>query len=257
MGHMTSPPRYHDTLRIAASGDILLRMQKAGIVWKSQHWDGHYEKIAHFCARNLPTPTVDAFAEAFGSRLFHETKENIMRALSIGDRREKLEQSVLALSKIALGEPWPGRDQSPYDISGVMDALGLFNRWDGRGESRFDYQGTRGNVLHLTWRRFFVWVECAACHARSVTDAGLYIKNGDGEQICGATMYRFPGLGYSGTHRDGICLLVDNTGRIVGRAVWATPACACEELGTVRLRMPALPKPRPRSEFCERLGWAS
>lgn len=258
MGHMTSPALYHHTLRVTDNGDISLRMQKAGVVWKSELWDGRcYDKIAHFCAHSLPTPSVEAFAEAFGLRLFHEVKENMAKALSVGDRRENLEKTVLALSKLDLGQPWPGQKECPYGIYGILDALGLSTRWDGRGESRCDYQGTLGNVLHLTWRRFFVWGECANCTARFVTDAGLYTKDGKGEQIRGATMYRFPGLGYVNTHPNGICLLVNDKGRIVGRAIWATPACACKALETVRLQMPSLPKPRPRSQFCERLGWAS
>lgn len=255
MGHLTSPPKYHDAFRIEENSDILLTMQKAGTVWKSELWEGYYDQVAHFCAHSLATPSVEGFAEAFGSRLLFESRENMMRALSVGDRRQKLTQTVLALSKVSPGQPWPG--DSPYDLFGILDALGITTRWPGRAESRLEYQGTRGNVLHLTWRCFFVWVQCAACGTRSVTDAGIFIENDHRGQLHGATMYRFPRLGYVETHPDGICLLVDGKGKIVGRAIWATPACACEELETVRLRMPALPKPRPRAEFWERLGWTS
>lgn len=255
MGHMTSPPKYHDAFRIADNGDILLTMQKAGTVWKSELWVGFYDQTAHFCAYSLATPSVEGFAEAFGSRLLFESKENMMRALSIDDCRQKLEQTILTLSKVSPGQPWP--EDSPYDLFGILDALGITTRWPGRPQSRWDYQGTRGNVLHLAWRRFFIWVQCAACGTRSVTNAGLFIENDHLRQVQGVTMYRFPRLGYAETHPNGICLLVDKRGTIVGRAIWATPACACEERETVRLRMPVLPKPRPRSEFCERLGWTS
>ncbi|WYZ39670.1 hypothetical protein EsH8_IV_000011 [Colletotrichum jinshuiense] len=254
MGQMTSPPENHDALSFEDNGDVFIKMQKAGTVWKSEQWSGNYDQVAHFCAYNLATPSVEGFAEAFGSRLFYESKENMLEALSVGDRREKLEQTVLALSKVAPGQPWP--PGSPYHIFDIIEALGITTCWPGRTQSRFDYQGTQGNVLHLTWRRYFVWVKCAACGARSVTDAGLFINN-DQEKVHDAAMYRFPGLGYQGTNPGGICLLVDRKGKIVGRAIWATPACACEELETVRLQMPALPKPRPRSEFCEQLGWTS
>ncbi|KAF3800686.1 hypothetical protein GCG54_00003585 [Colletotrichum gloeosporioides] len=254
LGHMTSQPEHHNALRVADNGDVLIKMQRAGNVYQSELWDGRYDHLAHFCAYNLATPNVDSFAEAFGSRLLFESEENMMEALSTGDRRQKLEQTILALSKVPLGQPWP--QESPYDIFDIIDALGILDTWAEREESRYDFQGRHGNILHLTWRRFRVWVKCAACGAASVNDAGLFIEN-DRAQVHGMTMYRFPGLGYFHTNPGGICLLVDEEGRIVGRAVWATPACPCEEMEIVRLQMPALPMPRPRSEFCEWLGWTS
>lgn len=251
---MTSPPEHHDTLRIADNGDVLVTMQRAGIVYQSEGWNGCYEDLAHFCAHNLATPNVDAFAEAFGSRLMFESKKNMMQALSTGDRRQKLEQTILALSGVPLGQPWP--EESPYDIFDIFEVLGVRDIWAEREESRYDFGDMHGNILHLTWRRLRVWVKCTACGAASVNDVGLFIEN-DCEQVHGMTMYRFPGLGYFHTHPGGICLLVDEEGCIVGRAVWATPACPCEEMEIVRLQMPNLPRPRPRSEFCEWLGWSS
>lgn len=251
---MTSPPEHHDALRIADNGDVLIKMQRAGSVYQSELWDGNYDHLAHFCAYNLVTPNVDDFAEAFGARLLFESKKNMMQALSTGDRRQRLEQTILALSEVPLGQPWP--QESPYDIFDILDALGILSTWPEREESRYDFQGRHGNILHLTWRRFRVWVKCAACGAASVNDAGLFIEN-DREQVHSMTMYRFPGLGYFHTNPGGICLLVDEQRRIVGRTVWATPACPCEEMEIVRLQMPTLPRPRPRSEFCELLGWTS
>ncbi|KAL3292687.1 Nicotinate-nucleotide diphosphorylase [Colletotrichum asianum] len=185
LGHITSPPEYHDALRIADNGDVLIKMQRARSVYQSELWDGNFDHLAHFCAHNLVTPNVDDFAEAFGARLFFESKENMMQALSTGDRRQKLEQTILALSEVPLGQPWP--QESPYDIFDILDALGILGTWPEREESRYDFQGRHGNILHLTWRRFRVWVKCAACGAASVNDAGLFIEN-DCEQVHGMTI---------------------------------------------------------------------
>lgn len=48
---------------------------------------------------------------------------------------------------------------------------------------------------------------------------------------------------------------MDGKGKIIMWAILAKPACACEELDTVRLQVFSLSKPRHRSEFFKQVGW--
>ncbi|KAI7771481.1 hypothetical protein LZL87_010921 [Fusarium oxysporum] len=56
-------------------------------------------------------------------------------------------------------------------------------------------------------------------------------------ELLNARAYRIPGLKYLCSEKDGLAILVQED-RIVGRMIWATPACACRNTGTVTLRIP-------------------
>ncbi|KAL8359264.1 hypothetical protein RB601_007956 [Gaeumannomyces tritici] len=144
------------------------------------------------------------------------------------------------------------KDDRFYTFWGAMHALGLDET------AQADYQVTYANVLHLTWRRYYAWATCQSCGASSMVNAGLYVKE---EDALGATMHRIPGLGFERSLEDGVCLLLGPDGgdgagrRVVGRAVWATPACACQGLDElVAVRLPRLPRPKPRELFLRALG---
>lgn len=271
-------------------GRVRLRLQRAGTVSKLVLFHTlAWEEIIHESARNLAEPSVEAFLDAYGSRHFFQPREKLLQSLSQhSGGYERLQRTVAALAKREPGQPWPdGRDEGRcekrqghetnhcseedidggsdegssdntdtdiYSFWGVMTALGLDET------AQTDYQVTYANVLHLTWRRYYAWATCPACGTRSMVNAGLYVTEKD---ALGATMHRIPGLGFERSLKDGVCVLLspgdnndDGAGRrVIGRAVWATPACACEGLDElVTVRLPRLPLPKPREEFLRELG---
>ncbi len=101
-----------------------------------------------------------------------------------------------------------------------------------------------GGTLHSGYadRENLVTVLCPTCRQLQVFRASMYRSP---SHVRGASMYRIPGLDYRFSHKDGIAIMVKE-GVIVGRLLWATPACPCIDLVSVKLEMPVLPAPNPR-----------
>ncbi|KAL8369918.1 hypothetical protein RB595_000329 [Gaeumannomyces hyphopodioides] len=292
LGPMTAPPRYHAETTVEQDegnlreGRVTMRLQRAGVVSRLILFHKlAMEEMMHEIARSLAEPSVEAFLDAYGSRHYFQPQEKLLQSLSRHPGGYKrLERTVAALAEMEPGQPWPGeggcgcekcqgeasqseetsskgsggdkdnedKDDRFYTFWGAMHALGLDET------AQADYQITYANVLHLTWRRYYAWATCQSCGTASMVNAGLYVGE---EDALGATMHRIPGLGFERSLEDGICLLLGPDGddgagrRVVGRAVWATPACTCEGLDElVAVRLPRLPRPKPRELFLRALG---
>ncbi|KAL8308238.1 hypothetical protein RB593_006520 [Gaeumannomyces tritici] len=250
IGSITAPPRYHAETTTRQDdnglGRVTLRLQQAGTVSKRVKWHEYpREDLMRDSARNLASPSVEGFLDAYGSRQFFIPRATLLQRLfQHQDGYQKLERTVEALSRTDAGQPWPGGEVYSFrDVFGTLDI-----------KKRLDYHITLGNILHLTWRRYCILATCHNCGTKAVVNAALY---GRVEDALGATMHRIPGLGFSQTMDDGVCLLLsaDGSGRIIGRAIWATPACACAGLDEmVTVQLPRLPLPQPREGFLRALG---
>lgn len=82
-----------------------------------------------------------------------------------------------------------------------------------------------GGTIHLGWSGGFIGATCEVCHETFLYRAA-FCKSSPSE-IRGAVAYRVPGLSYWFASRDGVGLLVADGRLIVGRLIWATPACDC------------------------------
>lgn len=56
-------------------------------------------------------------------------------------------------------------------------------------------------------------------------------------EVVGLTLYRIRGLSYGGSAPDGVGLVLDADGRIMGRFLFTPPACRCEMLRTVVIKV--------------------
>ncbi|KAF2105924.1 hypothetical protein BDV96DRAFT_655198 [Lophiotrema nucula] len=73
-------------------------------------------------------------------------------------------------------------------------------------------------------------VRCHGCHLEFPFHVEI-----SGRPSSTAEVYRFPGLQYYNTLSDGVGIIVSD-GRIVGRMIYGTPACDCDQMMEVELR---------------------
>jgi hypothetical protein len=85
-----------------------------------------------------------------------------------------------------------------------------------------------------------VSLQCPTCLETFLVRAGPYRSH---EDIKGAAAYRFPGLKYEFTLKDGVGVLVKD-GQTVGRLLWASPTCGCSKITELELQLEAVMLPR-------------
>jgi hypothetical protein len=113
----------------------------------------------------------------------------------------------------------------------------------GRSESRFGLLAARYGTIHCHDYNHLLSVTYGGCGRASVFRTGAFVR--ETADLVGATAYRVPGLQYLMSLPGGMALL-EKDGRIIGRMVWATPACPCRQTEVVRLILPKFPDPQPQ-----------
>ncbi|KAK7546567.1 hypothetical protein IWX91DRAFT_352906 [Phyllosticta citricarpa] len=182
---------------------------------------------------------TDAFVETVGGRLYGQNPQAIFDRLAHENRYEHVKHLLTLRYNSPTEEPW-----SKHSIRWIADAMGLSTtQLEGgmRNVSPLKFVRHHGALIHLRERAAIVGITCSTCHGRFLYRVAPYRNLSD---TLGAVAYRIPGLRYSQTHVGGVAILVKD-GYVVGRMVWATPACSCYQVRDVEVRMAELPLPAP------------
>lgn len=210
-------------------GQPMLELARMGKVWFVSNSPRHPDPMENFSTLfqivlRFTGSDPEAFAYTMCSRLyFIPDWDQVPSILSSQPQRNEI-QAILQRQYNAPAD-------SPPDISTVRrlaDLLCLTQRNPARPEATpaLTFLRLHGGTIHLGWFGGLVGVTCRQCNESFLYRAAFYKP---AAEIRGCVAYRIPGLDYPFSWRDGVGILVDGeTKRIVGRMVWATPACACE-----------------------------
>ncbi|KAL3297422.1 hypothetical protein RB213_011330 [Colletotrichum asianum] len=204
--------------------------------------EGFWMHIYH--ALNLIGPIVEEFVKALGGRWFHLPESILEAILHDEERRNKLAKLLTTCYNLGL----KGHERPPPELTTEIGNLMYILQtppWVGANvlpqiHHVYALGGTvHGDMRHQGW---LIAAQCPTCRRNFVYRAAIYNQR---SEAFGAIAYRIPGLRYSKytTSPEGVGILVKE-GRIVGRLLWATPACACPpviETVTVSLNMFAMP----------------
>lgn len=186
-------------------------------------------------------PDIEAFVETVGGRLYGQNPQAIFDRLARQDRYQGLKQRLTLRYDVPFEHPW-----GAHNASWIAEAMGLSNL-ELNAKKRLaplKFLRHHGGTLHLGLSGALVGIACPGCHGRFVYRVAPYKPL---SEMLGAVAYRIPGLKYAQSHKDGVAILVKD-GRVVGRMVWATPACACHEMREVEVELSKLSVPAP-NEF--------
>ncbi|KAF9873869.1 hypothetical protein CkaCkLH20_08603 [Colletotrichum karsti] len=189
-------------------------------------------------------PDLEPFVETLGSRIYGADKHVIMKHLKDNNLVESMKEALLAHHEGC--RQWREWWVKSLKIGGdniirwFADALTLTNPIKSLGQTHMYAVGGKFGPMHCGPHMYFATICCGHCHKTALFRVGLFAPKYEAR---GARAWRIPGLQYSMSHRDGMAFL-EKSGRIVGRMMWATPACDCRETEIVELQMPQIPDPR-------------
>lgn len=234
-----APPVEAKGLSLSPFGNPVLKAEKIGTVtfirklpFRRLNPEQAFMHIARVSI-DFTGPDVDAFAATIGTRMYGQSTEDIQDRLARGGRRAQLERELMKRFNAQEGQaPW-------LETNWIADTLGLssiaLDSCGGLPPMRF--MKAHGGTLHLGPHGALVGVTCQSCYGSFIFRAALYVPP---SEVRGATAYRIPGLKYSSTLKDGVAVLVREC-MIVGRMVWAVPACQCRMVGDVEVQLDEFP----------------
>lgn len=101
------------------------------------------------------------------------------------------------------------------------------------------FMKAHGGTLHLGPRGALVGITCPSCLGSFLFRAALYVR--PPSEVRGSVAYRIRGLKFRSTLEDGIAILVKE-GKVIGRMVWAVPACPCHIEEEVEIHLNPFPE---------------
>ncbi|SPO00311.1 uncharacterized protein DNG_03156 [Cephalotrichum gorgonifer] len=252
LGEETSPSSLPCDLSFDEVDDSLLSMslEKIGVIstLRFPNWDSiydHFSRCAMFTLE-LTGPSVDDFVTTLGTRLYGEDREVIMSHLKAHENLGKLKEALEEQFNFPWVTPWSqvagDQEDGAQELARI---LSLTTVTDGQTENRVDLSYARAATMHCTPYNYLAGITCTTCHETFAFRVGAFAP---ASELHRATAYRIPGLKYRMSHADGVGLLVKDE-RVVGRMMWATPACACRKTEVVKLRMPELPLLNPQDDI--------
>ncbi|RBA20724.1 hypothetical protein FPRO05_08171 [Fusarium proliferatum] len=127
---------------------------------------------------------------------------------------------------------WPldGKD----NIKWLADLLSFSKLRPGDDQTVLGDNAARFGTIHCRPYDYTVGIACTGCNRMFAHKVGSFVLP---TELRNARAYRIPGLKYLCSEKDGLAILIQGD-RIVGRMIWATPACSCRKTEAVTLRMP-------------------
>ncbi|KAL8921862.1 MAG: hypothetical protein Q9172_003795 [Xanthocarpia lactea] len=254
LGAERQPPKFHqDSLFENGNyeeGDLVLKLEKLGEisdVYIRPRGCNLMAELAREASIVLKStgPDLNSFVHTLGWRLYDQGVDFINRKLVARNELDKLAVILRKRYNQTTEDSWP--IEGPEGARWLADAMSLsFPTPEVHGEplSRMAWVNAHGDTLHVGYAGLscLLSVLCVSCTRTFVFRAGLF---GLPCNFRDYVAYRIPGLKYQRTLPNGVGIVIKD-GRIVGRMVWATPACGCSEIEKVKIKMPVLPVPSPR-----------
>ncbi|KAK4220358.1 hypothetical protein QBC37DRAFT_445644 [Rhypophila decipiens] len=256
LGEQINGPTFADELTFSQDRNMLtVRLEKMGRVIMVHQANGGGttgDPMRNFsrCAAmtlELTGPSFEEFVASIGTRLYGLSYELIRQNLETTGNLAAVEDALKARYDS------PGRRHDWWPIEGPQGAewlasvLSLSSISGDEPESRLASCLGRYNTMHGREFNHVVGIICTTCLQTSPFRVCAFGPSA--AALHGANAYRIPGLQYRMSIPNGMALL-EKKGRIVGRMMWATPACQCaDKTELVRLHLPNFPPPRPRSRY--------
>ncbi|CAI0652720.1 unnamed protein product [Colletotrichum noveboracense] len=251
MGEAISPPDHMPEVSVDSSHEdaIRARLQPIGIVsmLSESPWYSPLDQFAACAEMTLAQtgPDLNDFVATLGTRLFGEDTNSIMQHIDNQGTARDLESMLM--SQYTRSEWRPDWRVETLGLGGtdaimwLADALHLTGIVDGVVQNRLGLMFAHAGTVHNKPHSKIVSVTCTYCHKTSLFRAGLFAP---AHKVRLSRAWRIPGLQYQMALKNGMAVL-EKDGRVLGRMIWATPACECVETEMVELRMPDLPNPQP------------
>ncbi|KAK4446477.1 hypothetical protein QBC34DRAFT_469392 [Podospora aff. communis PSN243] len=231
LGGESSPPTLHDATSMSSGVVLSLKMDRIGkvtFVFKSPRDSHQMASWAHVAQiiLNFTGPDADSFATTACCRLYHMPPDQVNKILRDTAKRQELESILQSWYNNPGPNTFMATEEALSNARRLADLLHLNDASpiNGSGVSALTFLQMHGGTIHLGWFGGFIGVTCSACSNTFLYRAAFYKPP---SEIRKAVAYRVPGLSYHFASRDGVGLLVQNGGVIVGRLHWATPACEC------------------------------
>ncbi|KAH8596875.1 hypothetical protein B0O99DRAFT_618832, partial [Bisporella sp. PMI_857] len=251
IGHELSPPQYPPKV---INGKVTLDLEQVGVVRWSHRFGFDLEDAGITCFLAIITHVfaitgrdIDEFVHTVGTRIYGMDTPEILKRLSTPEHHAILVSAFDWLDGYAYIDGFAMREaiqksegiQKRNVIRKLASAMGLSTNVLSQGKNfRNNYNTTPleyamfgGGTPH-NWRFCcLVTAACRGCGKHALFRIGAWE---DPSSMLGSTLYRIPGLEYDLTLKNGIGMAVKD-GRILGRMLYGTPACACHEIEVVEL----------------------
>ena len=154
------------------------------------------------------------------------------------NQTERLQQALTSIYNQSHLTRWPMKGE--HNVEWLAEALYLSKPRPGSSQSILGANMAGDGTSHCHPYDYTFGITCTGCHRTFAYRAGGFILPSD---MRGAIAYRIPNLQYHLTQKNAVAVFVKGK-RVVGRMIWAKPACACEKMSTVTVKMPELFLPR-------------
>lgn len=231
-----------NSLSVSRAQNPVLKVERIGPVrfikkleFRRLHPDILFSYIADM-ALDFTGPDVDDFVTTVGTRLYGQSTPEILERLMETDRRPFLERTLVDRFNSQGGqEPWQVEMTDKIALALGLSTTDL-KSCEGLPPMRF--MRAHGGTMHLGPRGALVGITCPSCLGSFLFRAALYVPP---SEALGAVAYRIPGLKFRSTLKDGIAILVKE-GKVIGRMVWAVPACPCHTAEEVEIQLNPFPE---------------
>ncbi|RGP75794.1 hypothetical protein FLONG3_5551 [Fusarium longipes] len=182
-------------------------------------------------------PDVEDFIAAM-ERTHGVAASTIMKDLKDQNQVNRLQEVLTRFYNSPDLPRWP--IDGDYSIDWLADILYFSKVRPGSDQTVLAANNASLGTIHCSPYGYIAGITCLGCRRTFVHKVASFVLP---SELQHATAYRIAGLEYASSHTNGVGLLVKNS-RVVGRMVWATPACTCERTETVTLGLPEffLPK---------------
>ncbi|KAL0933885.1 uncharacterized protein CTRU02_210684 [Colletotrichum truncatum] len=216
-------------------------------VVKDEAW--HTDALLDFARCAMLTlrftgPDLPAFIATLGTRLYGEDASFIVSQLKESEQFEKL--------KNVLKQRYDDLYTKHWDIEGetgarwLADVMTLSSIAPGFSESRLALYGARYGTMHCFPYDCITAITCTFCSVTSLFRTAAFVPLAE---LRHAVAFRIPGLKYRMSIANGMAFFKKGT-RVVGRMLWATPACECFQMERVTVELPDFFPPRSGKEVC-------
>ncbi|KAJ0336411.1 hypothetical protein KNSL1_013299 [Colletotrichum chrysophilum] len=247
-GDQVSPPTYGRPSLGSQDHTLWAKLETIGLVQMISEPVGFGNDVWHLKSSidmtlTVTGPDLEPFVETLGSRIYGADKHAIMKHLKDNDLVDPMKEALLVHHEGC--RQWRGWWVKSLGLSGddiirwFADALTLTKPIEGLGQTHMYSVGGKFGPMHCGPHMYFATICCEHCHKTALFRVGLFAPKYEAR---GARAWRIPGLQYSMSHHNGMAFL-EKDGRIVGRMMWATPACNCRKAEVVELHMPQIPDP--------------